>query len=300
MEYKSYVVCEFAFLEKFIKSLSGVDLLAFFEKGEFYFQKLFELIFSNSIIYLDLSVEEIISSNNPYIKKLMRQGNLKPYNPEKHSFNNGLYLSNKERKFIDNTHTTLGVWSLNYEEPSRLSELFVEKSYNYNFDNTFKNFDFLHKNHKHPHNSLIITDDYFFKNTQTLDEVRENLKKILSKILPKDQTIDYHLTIITANKTYNDIDLKESIEMIFEKYNYKLKLEILAYNFHKRVLLTNYYYLTSDKGFLMNNANSKKNDFYVSTTFCSRASQEAYTSRIEEIRNLFPNSKNRLLQTPTP
>jgi len=300
MQHKSQILCEFAFLDKFIKSLSGLDLLTFMETGEFFILKLFELIFSNSIVYLDLSVDEITNSKNPYVKKLMRQGNIKScFTSNNLPLYTGLYLIDKDRKYIDKTHSSLGNWSLNFEEKSRLKDLFVENSYNYNFNNTFKNFDFLHKYHKHPHNSMIITDDYFFKNSQNIEDLRENFRKILSKILPKEQIIEYHLTIITANKTFNDDELKESIGLIFQNYPYDLKLEILAHNFHKRILLTNYYYLTSDKGFLMNNANSRKNDFHVTTTFNSIASMEAYTSRIDELKNLFPNSTNRLLQTNT-
>jgi hypothetical protein len=299
MDNKSKIVCEFAFLEKFINSLSGIDLLTFMESGEFFIQKLFELIFSNSMVYLDLSVQEITTSNNPYIKKLIRQGNIKPYDASlKHLKPTSLYLIDKERIYIENTHSRFGNWAFNFEEKLKLADLFVEKSYNYNFNNTFKNFDFLHKYHRHPHNAMIITDDYFFKNAQNIDDVRENFQKIFSKILPKEQKIEYHLTIITANKTFSDNDLKESIGMIFQNYPYDLKLEILAHNFHKRILLTNYYYLTADKGLLMNKANSKKNDFYVSTIFYSEASIEAYCSRIEELRHEFPNSLNRLLQTP--
>jgi hypothetical protein len=194
----------------------------------------------------------------------------------------------------------LGNWAFNFEEQLKISELFVQKSYDFNFNNTFKNFDFLHKYHRHPHNAMIITDDYFFKNAQNIDDVRENFQKIFSKILPKEQKTAYHLTIITANRTFSDSDLKESIGMIFQNYPYDLKLEILAHNFHKRILLTNYYYLTMDLGLLMNKKNSKKNDFYVSTIFYSEASNEAYSSRIEELRHEFPNSSNRLLQNPNP
>jgi hypothetical protein len=100
MDNKSQIVCEFAFLEKFINSLSGVDLLTFLESREFFKQQLFELIFFKSMVYINISNQEITSSNNPYIKKLYRQGNIKSILTSKEYLKpSSIYLINKDKKF---------------------------------------------------------------------------------------------------------------------------------------------------------------------------------------------------------
>ena len=296
MNSRSQIACELNFLEKFINSLKGQDLLTFMEQGEFHQQRLFELIFNDSMVYLDLSSEEIARSTNPYIKKLLHQQAVKPLleNTPK-TTPTLLHLLNRDENYMEENHRIRGSWANNFDDKVKLGNLFVEKSYNFNSGNAFRNFDFLHKHHKHPHNAMIISDDYFFKNANSLEDATDNLKKLLVKILPSFLNVDFHLTFVTGNKAFDQKILEEYIGLIFKRYPFKVKLEILGSNFHKRILLTNYYYITTDKGFSLNTGTTHKNDYWVSTTFTSRAVKEAYNARVSELKDLFPESVNRLL-----
>lgn len=109
-----------------------------------------------------------------------------------------------------------------------------------------------------PLNSLIIADPYLMKDSY----FDKNLFPILDKLIPnKNFEETFHITLITgsqANVSPNLINEKyENIKnFIGSKISdFKLGLYVvdqgrgLGKKFHERILITNYFYITSGKGF---------------------------------------------------
>ena len=174
--------------------------------------------------------------------------------------------------------------------------------------NYFRTFDFFQK-FKHPINALIIADDYLFTKDNSFDNksAELNLKPILRRLLPKKLEKKFYLTIICCPKGHNiqENDLRNEIASIFEPYNYEYKFELIISSFHKRILLTNYAYLESDRGFRnitydqrkeRNVSCQTKNDFDFSYIFESDKIVKKYMARISELKELCGNSENRLLK----
>lgn len=276
-------------------------------------KRLLDLIFDHNILYSNLSADEILqlSSENPYYRKPIRSNSLKPksLNFEKDSTlePNLLYFLSKAIWEVALIKKQQGLWFFSKSDLSTFKYPVNSTSYNFHSDNRFKNFDFLHK-HKHPINSIILADDYLFNNSSSYDTqaINLNLKPILTRLLPKDLDEVFHLTIVSGPRNISlDLSVIQSeIDEIFKKLGYHYEFEHFPYNFHKRVILTNYTLITSDKGFRnlsLNKSGNKrwleeKNDFNVDFIHDSEKNANNYYSRIAELRNLIPKSQNRLLK----
>ena len=164
MDARTTIYCEMNFLEKFIQSLSGQDLLSFFDSGDYHLQKLFDLLFNNSIVHLNLSNEEILNSTNPYIKKLLRQQSIKsqslPIQDNDKIAPTTLFLTDEQDFEVEKASESSGFWRNNFENKAKLAALFVEKSYNFNRSNFFKNFDFLHKHYADVYDAYVKSQSF--------------------------------------------------------------------------------------------------------------------------------------------
>lgn len=138
-----------------------------------------------------------------------------------------------------------------------------------------------------------------------------NIKPILKRLLPKKLEEVFHLTIVCSGPSNVSLDkdlIKREIELILKEYQFNYLIEFYSYKFHKRVIITNYAYIVSDKGFRnlsfdkRNEGRRKwcerKNDFEVAYLHDSENNAANYHARIVELRQLISDSQNRLLRIP--
>jgi hypothetical protein len=324
---KHDVYCDYEFLEEFINQLKGKDLIEYLNSADDYGIDLFRLFFNGSKMELNKTNEEInrLSKTNPYINKLIKSGSLKESHIdisdldfEKINPNMAFFLE-KPQVEVEKLKEKYGMWFFSKDKMSNVKELFRLNNYNFTSRNPFINFDFF-KQHQHPCNALILTDDYFFTikrgNNKIYDEntIEKNLKPILRKVLPEKLEMDFHFTIILSpNDTSLDFAKIESdIKNFTKSYSYEVKVNFIKWNFHERHIFTNYFKITSDKGFKNlikepKNGNFKwehsKNSFEFRSIFYSITKDNDYLEKIEECKVLNKeknkvgdNFTNRLLQ----
>ena len=112
-----------------------------------------------------------------------------------------------------------------------------------------------------PSNAVIISDSYLLNDTETIGENtfsvgKENLIKLLNKLLPVGLQIEYHVTIVSEDydrtqewKAKIAGDLNTAIKNLRP---YDINVEIIfvkSEHFHKRRLIMNYVNASCDKGF---------------------------------------------------
>ncbi|GLU51129.1 hypothetical protein Dfri01_05900 [Dyadobacter frigoris] len=105
---------------------------------------------------------------------------------------------------------------------------------------------------KHPCNALIITDNYIFFN----DRSHENMISILKNIMPNTlkENFEFHLTIIGAHQDpeqrYQVEKEKDRLQkFLSEEFKYSINLTIIQKYHHDRYIFTNYYKITSPRGY---------------------------------------------------
>lgn len=120
-----------------------------------------------------------------------------------------------------------------------------------------------------PLNSAIIIDNYLWSDVQKYKEENDdNIYPILNSIIPQTLEVPFHLMIIVQNKNgHLKKDKAKSILNKMKKYiNSKSGVEISIITqtdtktFHERVILTNYHYIHSHKGFVVFNKKKVKNE----------------------------------------
>src|SRR5690349_18224289 len=108
-----------------------------------------------------------------------------------------------------------------------------------------------------PSNSIVITDDWLFKNEEGGRIIGEdNIVSLLDAALPTDLIIEFHVLIITDDQARTQQrceklagDLKAKIIAL---RGYPIIVEVVfADTIHKRKLIFNYISVTCDKGFAM-------------------------------------------------
>lgn len=108
-----------------------------------------------------------------------------------------------------------------------------------------------------PSNSIVITDDWLFKNEEMENIVGEgNLVPLLDAILPATLSTEYHVLVITDDQARTQQrcekltgDLKVKITALRD---YPIVFELVfADTQHKRKAILNYLSITCDKGFAM-------------------------------------------------
>lgn len=161
-------------------------------------------------------------------------------------------------------------------------------------------------------NALVIMDKYLFSNG--LDKIKELLDCFVSENIKTE----FHLTILTEQIVKNqgrftdeDIERKrKEKEIKIQKYlsaahpglNPVVEIfRIMGKEFHDRVLLTNYYYITIGAGFGLFNDNGRaqhEGDITMDC-FCFTGNEAKYNDRIKTARHIIKvqgkESKNRLL-----
>ncbi len=115
-----------------------------------------------------------------------------------------------------------------------------------------------------PSNSIVITDDWLFKNEEMDNIVGEgNLVPLLDAVLPPSLSTEYHILVITDDQARSQDrciklagDLKAKIIAL---RHYPIVFELVfADTQHKRKAIMNYLSVTCDKGFAM----FRLNDLY--------------------------------------
>lgn len=300
---------------------NAISLYIETSKDEFIFdsserRKLLELLFQKSILRINITADEIVecSKSNPYYMKLLKNSSLRSSNLHLDSCqrlnHNTLHFLTESNSSTEQYQEKFGLWFLSSLNLPQFRYPLQSKSYNFHSLDKFRNFDFLHK-HKHPINSLIITDDYLFNDSKgyALDAIELNLKPILKRLIPKKLEEVFHLTIVCSGPSGVSLDkdlIRKEIELILKDYPFDCLIEFYSYKFHKRVLITNYAYIASDKGFRnlsfdKRNEGQKtwceiKNDFEVAFIHDSENNASNYHARIVELNQLISDSKNRLLR----
>lgn len=328
---KHPVFCDFAFLEGFINYLKGKDLIEYLNSGDDYGIDLYRLLFKSSNIEIDKTPEEIIqlSKINPYINILLKSQSIKTTKVYETLDNatflvdeihpNAIFLIGKPKWEVIKLEEKYGLFFVSKDEMIKSKRLFRLQNESFSDRKKIKDFEFFKQN-QHPCNALILTDDYFFicgtRGNKIYDSnaVEINLKPILKRLLPEKLAIDFHFTIILSP---NDVSLdfnkvRSDIKLITDKYNYKILINFIQYNFHERHIFTNYYKITADKGFRNLVKNSKndgirwehpKNSFEFRSLFYSISKDNDYLEKIEECKSLHNDYQeigddftNRLLQ----
>jgi hypothetical protein len=108
-----------------------------------------------------------------------------------------------------------------------------------------------------PSNSLVVTDDWLFKNEEMGNIIGEtNIVNFIDAILPIGLLTDFHILIITDDQARTQllcerlvVDLSSRIKVLRE---YPIVFELVfADTIHKRKAILNYISITCDKGFAM-------------------------------------------------
>jgi hypothetical protein len=107
-------------------------------------------------------------------------------------------------------------------------------------------------------NSIIINDNYLFNN---IGQSKKNLgiiniENLLFAIMPEDCSIEFQISIFTSQAKWDLLAAKKHFEELFSslknKFNYPIFLELIIWDSvenHKRMLISNYFIATTDKGF---------------------------------------------------
>ncbi len=118
-------------------------------------------------------------------------------------------------------------------------------------------------------NSIIINDNYLFNN---ISKTKNNLgilnvEKLLLAIMPVDCPIEFQISIFTSDAKWDLNSSKKHFNYLLNKlkqtFNYPIFLELIIWDSvenHKRMLISNYFVATADKGFDIFDENDKVND----------------------------------------
>lgn len=118
---------------------------------------------------------------------------------------------------------------------------------------------------KHPFhkgNALIISDNYLFQNEiSTFNKGIENIKQLIDGYLPAHLSIPFQITIIANNTPKNSNKPPKTVEWWTNHFGalkakiktlrpYDIEIElILTETVHKRILISNYIFSWTDKGY---------------------------------------------------
>lgn len=228
-------------------------------------------------IYMDIEESEIIvlSSENPIFKRLLKRdsGTIISAINEFESirsnsffpFLNDILILNKETN-TGAIRNDFGILALKSDDKEYLESLDYHFGYSFNKgkdkENPFKTWSDVFKSKKiEPLNSAIIIDNFLWNNIDDFhNENLENLYPIFENLIPKTLKIPFHISIITSNnKSCYSKKFIEKLNKIVKnlKASTGVNIEIslsthtdaVKDDIHERVILTNYHYIYSDKGF---------------------------------------------------
>ncbi|MCF8325651.1 MAG: hypothetical protein K9I84_11880 [Leadbetterella sp.] len=156
----------------------------------------------------------------------------------------------------------------------------------------YKNWNFLHT-YKVPCNAIVFSDNYLFTN----DIGYENLKSILSNLLPEKLKVTFDLTIIGYDPKKQHIQIQKTYQEISEflklSFNYNINLTIIREDSHERAIYSNLAKFSTHKGFsLFNNSKIKSKDEMtlsytpVGAKTLSGTSMESFSIEIEKLKKI--------------
>jgi hypothetical protein len=164
---------------------------------------------------------------------------------------------------VKKIRSEFGIMALHIED-----DLFDEmnRSFSFSFNaksknNKFKNWSELFNKRKIPVvNSAILIDNFLWKDMGDFSNDNDsNLYPIFEAIIPSKLQVPFHIIIILQNKNagFKRKTLHEKINKVKKRLKKSKGVEIIigvatqtdTKLFHKRVILTNYHYIHSDKGF---------------------------------------------------
>ena len=254
--------CELEFLKRFTNDIPKTNPYSNGTSDFDIWRNFKKLIFENSRLTVDNSnklrewVKEdrknplaviLFKKINEINEMLIDEINLETINP--HTI---FFLTNTQRcEQLEKKHGMLFV-SKETQRPNGLKLFNEEIVISINKRNKIKNWDNILKN-KLPCNSMIIVDNYLFESKR---KIKQNLIKLLSKLLPDELNSVFQLQIITEKpndpKTIPDFFWKLPKEL---SKSYKIDLKIIydtateAKKHHDRNIITNYLWINSGRGF---------------------------------------------------
>lgn len=226
-------------------------------------------------IYVDIEEENIseLSNENPILKSLLKRDigtvisaindfesiKAKNFIP----FLNDILVLNKDIN-TEEIRNHYGILAIKSDEKKYLESL--DYHFGYSFEKVIKNkfnswAEVINFKKIGPLNSALIIDNYLWNNIDDFhDENLENLYDIFENLIPKTLKIPFHLSIITSNnKGVFNPKFSDKLNKIVKNLKSKTGIDILISfsthtdsvkdEMHERVILTNYHYIYSDKGF---------------------------------------------------
>ena len=115
-----------------------------------------------------------------------------------------------------------------------------------------------------PFNSLVISDEYLFKNEDG-ERGEKNILQFIKAILPRGLKTDFHLLIIAPendlkNRTWCEQlcgRIKTAIKNLYLGYDVKFEI-VFSETMHKRIAISNSFNIVPDKGFCIFRTNDLK------------------------------------------
>lgn len=274
-------------------------------------------------VVLNINEEAIIEiiKENPILKTLFKRENVgligdkEKYNllakEDYSNFLNDILLLNLSQEKTKNIREKFGILAFN------LGETFIENQ-NYHFGyaidnsaNSIKCWSEIFNNKPiAPINSAILIDNFLWNEIAKYKEQNEdNIYPILENLIPKTLAIPFHLMIVLQNKggQLQKEKAKEIINKIRKRIVRKNGLEICIVTqtdtstFHERIILTNFHYIYSHKGFVAfangrvkNETNGDRN--WVFKDICNYVGQIRKHHHLNNALNVFKliqaNNKN--------
>jgi hypothetical protein len=226
-------------------------------------------------IYMDVNEDEIddLKIENPIFKSFMKR-DIGTVLPAKNDFQqidakNFILFVNDILVLDENFNTKsiredFGILAIKTNEVEYLESLDYHFGYSFQkgTENQFNSWgEVFSLKTPEPINSAIVIDNHLWKNLDDFhNENLENLYEIFENLIPKTLKIPFHLSLITSNnkglfnpkfieklsKIVKNLKTKTgiNIEISFSTHTDAVKDDI-----HERVILTNYHYIYSDKGF---------------------------------------------------
>ncbi|CAH8282889.1 hypothetical protein EV196_101735 [Mariniflexile fucanivorans] len=223
-------------------------------------------------VVLNIDENEISEkiNDNPFFKSLFKRehsslsGNKDKYkelaNKKYANFLNDILLLDLKQNETEKIRDQFGVLAIS------LIDSFIENQ-NYHFGYTIDNklgslkcwSELFKEKPVNPINSAIIIDNFLWNDlSKYRDENDDNIYPILENLIPKSLEVPFHLLIVLQNKGGN-IN-KEKVKEIIKKMNKKIvrnngiDISVVTQTdtrtFHERVIITNYHYIYSHKGFV--------------------------------------------------
>ncbi|GAA4059669.1 hypothetical protein [Flavobacterium chungnamense] len=226
-------------------------------------------------VYLDLDEEEILNliEENPIFKSFSKReiGSVIPAKVDLDNIKNNdfiPYLNDilvlNENFKTDEIRADYGILAIKPDEIEYLESLDFHFGYSFQKDekNDFDSWeDVFNLKTLEPINSAIVIDNYLWKNLDDFhNENLENLYPIFENLISKKLKIPFHLSIVTSNnKSLLSKKFIEKLNKIVKNLKAKTGVDVeislsthtdtVKDDLHERVIITNFHYIYSDKGF---------------------------------------------------